>query len=102
MSHSREDEIFCILINRINLFYSSARQRTRRRKKIKPRFKFIVFVISPQAERTAFETQEGNWMNECLLMAYLRIKTNTNKLVFATHAYPAVINATILHISNHF
>lgn len=35
-------------------------------------------------------------------MAYLRIKTNTNKLVFATHAYPAVINATILYISNHF
>lgn len=35
-------------------------------------------------------------------MAYLRIKTNTNKLVFATHAYPVVINATILYISNHF
>lgn len=39
-------------------------------------------------------------MNECLLMAYLRIKTNINKFVFTTHALPAVINATIFFLNH--
>lgn len=39
-------------------------------------------------------------MNECLLMAYLRIKTNINKFVFTAHALPAVINATIFFFNH--
>lgn len=39
-------------------------------------------------------------MNECLLMAYLHIKTNINKFVFTAHALPAVINATIFFFNH--
>lgn len=39
-------------------------------------------------------------MNKCLLMAYPSIKTNINKLVFTTHALPAVKNAAVYVFNN--